>query len=1054
MADDGFTVELEFRTKKARQQVDKFVTDSVRKFKKLKVDLGTTSSSRSAARTGGRGGSASSSGIDRELDLRLRSQTKAIEKAQKDRKKIQQRVVESQKRTADSLVRIDQIKNQRLRDAAIRTRAEIFRIQKSGDIREVMQLQKKNQRLLAISKADAKIRFQQIVKQEAAFAGLSQSRTNALLSQQRFNKGTRKGSRDLSKLNVIVFQTQQAIEDFSFAGLRGAGNNLALMASFIGGPTGIIALLAITTITLGPMIKKWLSAKNAVKDAAKEQKRHNDELQRFHNIQKDVIGLGIKTKNQGKNLLNPRLIAAKEELTILKRTLIERQKEQKILENIRKNKEKFFGLGLQIGSLPRGTQGQLLIDADKIRLRKMVEEQSRAREELNRLIDPSNLPVEIGRQIDPESSLLTRLDVIKQIGKISEKNFNDLKSSIVSENDRIKKLTEEIKKREKILTLNENAQKFLEGRLSNETKLSLITGSRIEKLKAERNIRASQFEDETNALLTEKAKGIETEKQFEALIRFSQQRFEVFRKGVKPFDDEIVRLEKEKKAQQEILRLQERQSREAERQIEAEKKKLKTLRERIAATKEDTRLSVLRSGDRFAASVFGTRRGNVARFARSAGERRIERTTSGLQKRGITQEQISRIESRMRARLDQQIQSRDRAMLERRGAFLSKAAGAAGAGGDIGRQRSLLQDLQQLQLGFAGKTGSPALAQKALAAAANTQKLLEQTFKAQQQIDQKKLEKEVKASESQIQASRMQMRAANAQLQAAGIKPPGALNKNAPGAGAPLLPGPGLKKTNVKFQSGGPVTGPGGIDNVPSMLTAGEVVLNEQQQRRMEQLTGAHRGNVFKAMGVPGFAGGGLAGPLGRFRNVGGATSFEGNFLPEQIPMLIAAANQRASSARISAINQMQYFKQKIRVLGGSKRELTQLLDPARSDQIKQSVLRSIFGRQGFTQIGRPRSENAFLKDVFGELKFIMRNIAAQPRVDPFLPFAGGGKVPFSPSIARGFNSGGVAQSVSNTTNSQMFSGPISIDAGSGDSGDIFRALQINEMNQNIRRGV
>lgn len=1048
MADDGFTIELEFRTKKARQQVDKFVTDSARKFKKLKVDLGTTSSSRSAARTGGSSGSASSNGTDRELDLILRSQTKAIEKAQKDREKIQKRVVESQQETANSIMRIEQIKNKRLQTAAQKTFRDIMRIKETGGQREIIQLQKKNRRLLAISKADAKIRFQQI----AAFERLAASQRSASAAMAGLNRGTRKGSRDLSKLNVVVFQTQQAIEDFSFAGLRGAGNNLALMASFIGGPAGIIALLAVTTITLGPMILKWLAVGDASKKAKTEQELYTEALKRFFDVQKSVIGLGIKSTRSGEDLLRPELETAKEKLGILKETAVEREKALKAIKGINAAAKVLLRANVAVGSelvdeTPR-------FDA-KSRLAKLVKERSRARKILERLIGPENFGPEIARQIDPKKgSLLERSNKFKKIATITEENFNLLRGSILTEEDRIRTLNEQIKKQDELLALGSKAQKFLKDRLSDEKKLSLMTGSELEKLKNARDIKSTQLKDETSALLSVKAKGIETEKQFEALKRFSQERFELFQNEIQPRNEVIALLEKEKATQKELLRLQKRKSQEAERQIESEKKKLKTLRESISATKENARLSALRSGDRFASSVFGTRRGNAARFARSAGERRIERTTSNLQKRGVPQEQISRIESRMRARLDQQIASRDRAMLERRGEFLSKAAGAAGAGGDISRQRSLLQNLQQLQLGFAGKTGSQGLAQKALQAAANTQKLLEQTFKAQQQIDQRKLEKEIKLSQFELRTAQIQMRAANAQLKAAGIKPPGALNKNAPGAKFPAFGLPGLKKKNVQFQSGGPIRGRGGVDNVPIMGTAGEVILNEQQQRRMEQLAGASRGQVFKAMGVPGFAGGGpLGGPLGRFRNVGGGTSFEGNFLPEQIPMLIAAANQRASSARVAAVNQMQFFKQKIRVLGGSKRELTQLLDPARSDHIKQSILRSIFGRQGFTQIGRPRSENAFLKDVFGELKFIMRNIAAQPRIDPFLPFAGGGKVPFAPAIAQGFNSGGVAQSVSSTTNSQMFTGPINIDAGSGDSGEIFRALQINEMNQNIRRG-
>ena len=50
------------------------------------------------------------------------------------------------------------------------------------------------------------------------------------------------------KGNMLLFQTQQIVEDFSFAGLRGASNNIAMIASQIGGPAGIAALMGITAV--------------------------------------------------------------------------------------------------------------------------------------------------------------------------------------------------------------------------------------------------------------------------------------------------------------------------------------------------------------------------------------------------------------------------------------------------------------------------------------------------------------------------------------------------------------------------------------------------------------------------------------------------------------------------------------------------------------------------------------------------------------------------------------------------------------------------------------
>lgn len=75
-----------------------------------------------------------------------------------------------------------------------------------------------------------------------------------------------------------VFQAQQAIEDFSYAGLRGASNNIALMASQLGGPAGLIALLGISAVQMGPMIAKLLDYSDATDISAQRTKSLNRSL--------------------------------------------------------------------------------------------------------------------------------------------------------------------------------------------------------------------------------------------------------------------------------------------------------------------------------------------------------------------------------------------------------------------------------------------------------------------------------------------------------------------------------------------------------------------------------------------------------------------------------------------------------------------------------------------------------------------------------------------------------------------------------------------------------
>lgn len=52
----------------------------------------------------------------------------------------------------------------------------------------------------------------------------------------------------------------------------------------------------------------------------------------------------------------------------------------------------------------------------------------------------------------------------------------------------------------------------------------------------------------------------------------------------------------------------------------------------------------------------------------------------------------------------------------------------------------------------------------------------------------------------------------------------------------------------------------GGRDTVPALLKPGEVVLNESQQRRIGGVSGLGRNEFFGALGVPGFANGGISG--------------------------------------------------------------------------------------------------------------------------------------------------------------------------------------------------
>ena len=71
------------------------------------------------------------------------------------------------------------------------------------------------------------------------------------------------------------------------------------------------------------------------------------------------------------------------------------------------------------------------------------------------------------------------------------------------------------------------------------------------------------------------------------------------------------------------------------------------------------------------------------------------------------------------------------------------------------------------------------------------------------------------------------------------------------------------KGVSVEYEEGGIVEdyegggealgGQGGIDDIPALLTEGEVVLNQQQQDAISAITGRNSNELFAEAGVPGF---------------------------------------------------------------------------------------------------------------------------------------------------------------------------------------------------------
>src|SRR5690606_23770220 len=83
-----------------------------------------------------------------------------------------------------------------------------------------------------------------------------QMQSQAQMDAERANKENAK-AKNFGRASLVGFQVQQAIEDFQFAGFRGAANNIALIAARLGGPAGLIALAGLAGYQLKSMYDVW-----------------------------------------------------------------------------------------------------------------------------------------------------------------------------------------------------------------------------------------------------------------------------------------------------------------------------------------------------------------------------------------------------------------------------------------------------------------------------------------------------------------------------------------------------------------------------------------------------------------------------------------------------------------------------------------------------------------------------------------------------------------------------------------------------------------------------
>lgn len=98
-----------------------------------------------------------------------------------------------------------------------------------------------------------------------------------------------------------MFQVQQAFEDYQYAGLRGAANNIAMMAANLGGPAGIVALVGIMGAQAAQSLGVWEALNESLGGFLWKTKAVTEEQEKQNRLGKANIDSWKDSANQVTN---------------------------------------------------------------------------------------------------------------------------------------------------------------------------------------------------------------------------------------------------------------------------------------------------------------------------------------------------------------------------------------------------------------------------------------------------------------------------------------------------------------------------------------------------------------------------------------------------------------------------------------------------------------------------------------------------------------------------------------------------------------------------------
>lgn len=323
MANEGMDFELLVNIKKAEQQIDKFIKDTEKKFNKTNYSpIG------SGSKGGGSKGASSTNKV-------LNDQKKAYEKLKQQRIKANEQRIRDEEKANQNIQKQRQKANQDRVNEAKRVNQQIQKIRRDALHKyEMMEIQRnragqnateqsKRMRIeyeREISRITSRASSSNLAQVKQELAKELATRRKALdqrimserqaAAQQLASKNH--AQKQASKFNNTMFQVQQAVEDASYAGFRGASNNLALMANQLGGPGGTIALMGLMATTMTPTIAKMIGFGEETKIAADEVERLTQSIKRNNDaklnaqIETNSLPLTPKELSQRKEDLNTR----------------------------------------------------------------------------------------------------------------------------------------------------------------------------------------------------------------------------------------------------------------------------------------------------------------------------------------------------------------------------------------------------------------------------------------------------------------------------------------------------------------------------------------------------------------------------------------------------------------------------------------------------------------------------------------------------------------------------------------------------------------------------